>query len=43
MQSWNFSIRPVLTEHNGNAGNHEQLFEVQNRILHKDAFWVSVI
>ncbi|MBE1592345.1 LamG domain-containing protein [Nonomuraea angiospora] len=42
-QSWNFSIRPVLIEHNKNAGNHKQLFEVQNRVFHKDAFWVSVI
>ncbi|MER5625806.1 hypothetical protein ABT061_32685 [Streptosporangium sp. NPDC002544] len=42
-QSWNFSIRPLLTEHNKNAGNHKQLFEVRNHVFHKDAFWVSVI
>ncbi len=42
-QSWNFSIRPVLIEHNKNAGNHKQLFEAQNRVFHKDAFRVSVI
>ncbi|MEV4583359.1 DNRLRE domain-containing protein [Nonomuraea jabiensis] len=41
-QSWNFSIWPVLEEHNGNAGNHKQVFEMQYRILHNDSFWVSV-
>ncbi|WP_203863689.1 DNRLRE domain-containing protein [Planobispora rosea] len=41
-QVWNFSIRPVDTTHNGNAGTHKLLFEAHYRLFHGDPFWVSV-